>query len=489
MEIIKIEFLVVVLLIQKGCNYIMEGLVYDKNAKISIVLLFIIICIYIFGSFYFKTHFFFRTSINGIDISCKTIEEAKNEIYDKVGDFKLVLTGRDDLKDEITSDDIKLEYEGSRKIEEIKSEQNPFLWISALIEKKEYCDIVLFSYDESMLEDKINRLKFIDNDNTIEPENPKFQYTDGSYIILSEVEGNKVDYKKTIKIIKNAIERGIKSIDLDESGCYEKLKFTKESKEVKETKEIIDKYVSSKIVYTFDEHIETVDGSLINKWVDISDDMEADINKELVKEYIEELGKKYNTVGKERNFTSSVGKTVTVKGGYYGWKINTSGEVKALIDNIKHGQSILKEPLYSQKALSRSEDDIGDTYVEVNITRQHVWFYKGGKLVVQGDVVTGCKSKNTPTYLGVYALNYKQKDATLKGNGYSSKVTYWMPFNGNIGLHDASWRSSFGGSIYKNNGTHGCVNMPKYLAKTIYENIDANTPVICYSEETKSTSE
>ena len=109
--------------------------------------------------------------------------------------------------------------------------------------------------------------------------------------------------------------------------------------------------------------------------------------------------------------------------------------------------------------------------------------------MVQGDVVTGCKSKNTPTYLGVYALNYKQKDATLKGNGYSSKVTYWMPFNGNIGLHDASWRSSFGGSIYKNNGTHGCVNMPKYLAKTIYENIDANTPVICYSEETKSTSE
>ena len=84
-------------------------------------------------------------------------------------------------------------------------------------------------------------------------------------------------------------------------------------------------------------------------------------------------------------------------------------------------------------------------------------------------------------------MNYKQKGATLKGAGYSSNVSYWMPFNGNIGLHDASWRSSFGGNIYKTNGTHGCVNMPKYLAKKIFENIKAGTPVICYSEETESS--
>ena len=57
-------------------------------------------------------------------------------------------------------------------------------------------------------------------------------------------------------------------------------------------------------------------------------------------------------------------------------------------------------------------------------------------------------------------LNYKQKGATLKGPNYEAEVTYWMPFNGNIGIHDASWRYSFGGEIYKRNGTHGCVNAP-----------------------------
>jgi hypothetical protein len=50
-------------------------------------------------------------------------------------------------------------------------------------------------------------------------------------------------------------------------------------------------------------------------------------------------------------------------------------------------------------------------------------------------------------------------------------------------LHDASWRSAFGGEIYKRNGTHGCVNAPFHLAKTIYENIEEGIPIICYEEQ------
>lgn len=467
----------------------MGELIYDKNARISLVILIIIIILYISGGLFFKTHFFFRTSVDGIDISLKTVDEAKAVIFDKVKDFKLDIKGRDDISDEIISTDIELEYEGNKKIDELKESQKPFMWMSALIEKNDYNDIKLFLYNISMLENKIDNLKFITNSNIIEPKNPEFQYTDGKYIVLEEVKGNKINRERLLSVIKTAIENGNKEIDLDESECYEKPKYTINSSEVNEAKEIMDKYVSSKIVYTFDENMETVDGALINKWIDVSEDMKPKIDEKKVKEYINTLSKKYNTVGKERKFESSIGKTVIVKGGYYGWKINSKEEVKALIDNLEHGQNILKEPIYSQKGVSRSDDDIGYTYVEVNITRQHLWFYKDGKVIVQGDIVTGSQSKNTPTYLGVYGLNYKQKDATLKGEGYSSKVSYWMPFNGNIGLHDASWRSSFGGNIYKVNGTHGCINMPKYLAKSIYENIDINTPIICYSEDTKSSND
>ncbi len=471
----------------KGFNYAMREIHYDKSAKISFILLISIILIYACGFFYFKNHFFFRTSIDGIDISCNTVEEAKDKIYKGVEDFRLEICGRDDVKDVILSEDINLQYEGGKKIDDIKKAQKPFFWASALIDKKEYNEIKLFLYDESMLEEKINKMNMFNNSDLIEPQNPQFQYTDGTYMILKEIEGNKIDRDKLLKTIKAAIETGIQEIDLEKTECYDRPEFTINSPEVKAAKDIMDKYVSSKIEYSFDEQIETVDGSIINKWIKVSNDMKPYINESDVKEYIDSLARKYNTVGRERIFKSSTGKTAIVKGGYYGWKINSRGEVKCLIDNIEHGQSIMKEPLYTQKALARGDDDIGDTYVEVNITRQHVWYYKEGKLIAQGDVVTGCQRKNTPTYLGVYSLNYKQKDATLKGAGYSSDVSYWMPFNGNIGLHDASWRSSFGGNIYKINGTHGCVNMPKYLAKKIFENIDTGTPIICYSEETKSS--
>jgi len=105
------------------------------------------------------------------------------------------------------------------------------------------------------------------------------------------------------------------------------------------------------------------------------------------------------------------------------------------------------------------------------------------KLITQGPVVTGNPNRGRSTKLGVYMLNYKETGSTLRGPDNEAPVTYWMPFNGNIGIHDASWRYSFGGEIYKSNGSHGCINAPKYLAKAIYDKIEEGTPIICYEEE------
>ncbi len=112
--------------------------------------------------------------------------------------------------------------------------------------------------------------------------------------------------------------------------------------------------------------------------------------------------------------------------------------------------------------------------------KQHLSFYKNGSLIVQGDVVTGNVSTKNPTPEGIYRLKYKERNATLKGEGYSAPVDFWMPFNGGIGIHNASWRNEFGGNIYMANGSHGCINAPYDLAKVIFNNIDEGTPVICY---------
>ncbi len=102
--------------------------------------------------------------------------------------------------------------------------------------------------------------------------------------------------------------------------------------------------------------------------------------------------------------------------------------------------------------------------------------------MVESDFVSGNESRGWSTPAGAYPLTYKQRNATLKGQNYSTPVSYWMPFNGGIGMHDAYWRSSFGGKIYKTNGSHGCINLPPAVAKTVYENISAGMPcsaIIC----------
>ena len=123
---------------------------------------------------------------------------------------------------------------------------------------------------------------------------------------------------------------------------------------------------------------------------------------------------------------------------------------------------------------------MGSTYVEVSIDRQHMWYYKNGKLLVETDVVTGNADgwHNTPR--GYFSMYQRARNTTLSGPGYASFVEYWMAFSGGCGIHDASWRSRFGGSIYKGDGSHGCVNTPIDKVKIIYNNSDYGTPVIVY---------
>ena len=121
--------------------------------------------------------------------------------------------------------------------------------------------------------------------------------------------------------------------------------------------------------------------------------------------------------------------------------------------------SIVKSGLYSY----------GDTdIIIVDIESQSVLMLKQGRVWCYSKVVTGqLGTHDTPK--GLYSINSMEKNATLKGPGYSAKVKYWMPFFHGYGLHDLK-RSAYGGSIYTTNGSHGCVNMPEHIAKAIYEN-------------------
>lgn len=459
----------------------------DEKVKGKVYLVSLIIVmilgIYVLMSIYFDKHYYFGTYINGINVSCKTVDEANDLLLKESYNYVIKLEERDNITESIEGSNINFKYEGSNEAQEIKDRQNPALWLINIFSNNKYIINEVYSFDRELLLEELEKLGCFNNENIIEPLDACFKYENGEYKIIKEVYGNKINKELLYAYVLNSIILGERSINLDEINAYENPKFTSTSEKVIQAQNELNKYVNSKIYYIFDNEIEILDGSIINTWLDVDSSMNISVNEEAVKEYLNELSKKYDTYGKTRSFKSSTGKTINVVGGNYGWKINKSKEKEALIENIKNGEEIKKEPIYTQTALGTRDDDIGNTYVEINLTTQSLWFYKDGKLIVQGDVVTGNVSRGNGTPQGTYILNYKQKNATLKGSNYSSDVKYWMPFNCNIGIHDASWRSDFGGEIYKTSGSHGCVNAPEYLAKKIYENIEAGTPIICYKEE------
>ncbi|MBQ9443937.1 MAG: L,D-transpeptidase/peptidoglycan binding protein [Lachnospiraceae bacterium] len=248
---------------------------------------------------------------------------------------------------------------------------------------------------------------------------------------------------------------------------------------------LADRIASMKITIPFGDETETLDGTTLTGWIETSADGRVSVDEEKAKQYVADLASKHDTFGRNRSFTTHDGKQITVSGGDYGYWMDRVSTRQELIAMILTGESGEFNPVYYSTASSYDADAIGDTYVEVNIGAQHLWVYKNGEVVNETDFVSGGLFKGNSTPEGTYAITYKERDSTLVGEGYESSVKYWMPFNGNIGLHDASWRDEFGGHIYYFKGSHGCLNLPTAKAAEIYDQVEKGEPVIVYGSITK----
>ncbi|WP_436514226.1 L,D-transpeptidase family protein [Clostridium thermobutyricum] len=445
-----------------------------------ITIIVILIVVYLGLSMYFVDHFYFGSSIDSVNISGDTVVQANAKIESKFDGYKLKVEGRDGLNVELTNNDIGLNY-NQNEVMKLKNRQNPFKWGIEIFNSNDTKISVSKSYDKELLNKTLNNTFYGNKYKVISPKNASFKYVDGKYEVVKEVYGNKLNKDKVTDAILNAIENGEKQINLENLNCYENPTYLSNSPKVIEAQNELNKYVSSKITYDIGDNKIVVDGSTIHKWLSVNKDMNVVVSNQLVTDFVNSLAAKYNTVGKTRTFKTSLGTTATVSGGDFGWKINVPEEVQTLISEIKEGKQIERKPIYSQKGLPYGTVGLGNTYVEVNLSTQHMWYYKDGKLIVQSDVVTGNVSKNDATPQGVYYIKYKEANTHLKGKDYDTPVKFWMPFNGGIGLHDAWWRDKFGKDIYKTSGSHGCVNLPPQVAQTVFDNITPGTIVVCYN--------
>ncbi|RKJ49394.1 hypothetical protein D7Y05_09660 [bacterium 1XD42-54] len=441
----------------------------------------ILISAYIAVAVYFSGHFYEDTAVYGIDCSQKTVEEVKSEIEDKLDEYVLEIQERKDKTEQITASQIKLQYVDDGGIDRMMKAQRAYIWPIMLFLDRKPGEAVAFSYDREQAK---NRLMGLDCMNPALIEAPQDAYitaTDTGFEVVREVMGTTLDTEKTIDVVLQALDDGAVHVSLEEEACYVNPKLYQDDEKLQHDATGMSELARANITYTFGDQKEIVNAALIWDWIVELPDGSFVIDDGCVSDYVESLAAKYDTFGLPLEFYTTIGTTVTLSGGDYGWCINQSETVVDLLNALEEGYRGEKEPVYLYSAMSHENQGIGYTYVEICISLQEMWCYQDGNLVVDTAVVTGNPNKGNATPSGgVWAIDAKKRDAILTGEGYTSPVDYWMPFNGDVGIHDMQQRSAFGGSIYLSNGSHGCVNTPYDQVQMIYDVVSIGTPVIVY---------
>ena len=430
----------------------------------------------------YKRVYFPNTTINGLDVSGLTPEETKTKITEGTSGYTLTLQERGGADEVICGSEIGLHPEFDGTLEQILQNQSTLAWGFHVGRYVDYTIDTMAAFDETKLSDAVSGLNCLKPEQAAAPEDAYISdYISGTgYEIVPENPGAKPDPQLLSDAVKDAILNFQETLSLEEADVYEKPQITADNEALNAELAAWNQYVHTTVTYRFGSKNEVLDGEKIHTWLVSDGQGGVSLDESKIGEYVSWLAQTYNTAYKPKTLKTSYGQTVTISKSVYGWKINQSEETAALKQILLSCESQEREPVYSQTAASHDANDYGNTYAEINLTAQHMFFYKEGKLVVESDFVSGNESRGWSTPAGVYPLTYKQRNATLKGENYATPVSYWMPFNGGIGMHDAYWRSSFGGRIYKTNGSHGCINLPPAVAKTIYENISAGMPVLCY---------
>ncbi len=456
----------------------------SKNKRIIITLALVagLFVVYIGFGVFFKSHFAFNTSINSTKVSLKDTKVAYQRLLDRASGYSLSLMYEDGTCDALTSEQLGLRVDiQPEMIERCLAEQNAFAWPIYLIKGHEFVDKEMVACNEAAVEDIIKNLDGVKKSGTKPTKNADIRFNNNAFETVAEEYGNSID----LKALKNAVVLACidleEEVDLIADDCYVKPSILAEDKRLQAAVDTANDYIRADITYLIGDDSLSIDRNTIAGFVKIDSECNVIVDSNEVAEYVKELAKEYNTTGKPIEFKTNSGEVINIRGNYYGWKIDIDGETAQLSEDIMSGKKVRREFVYAQTANSHDKKTYGDSYIEVSIGDQHMWVYKDGQVVLETPVVTGSVNGGHATHTGAFYIAYKQRDRILRGPDYETPVKYWMPFNGGEGFHDAGWRSNFGGTIYINSGSHGCVNMPPARAAELYDMIEAGWPVFVYN--------
>ncbi|MDD2972024.1 MAG: L,D-transpeptidase family protein [Lachnospiraceae bacterium] len=442
---------------------------------------------YIALALYYQESFSFGTWVNGVYCTGKSVNEINEELLSADGGKTLTILGRNDETETLDLNSIQYQEDYLTPLENMKENQNPYLWGRNLLKSKSQVLIPVISYNTELLEKCLSEYAFMKQDTINTIPQVKIVESPEGYALFDNTR-QIIDRDKVYQKVSTAIINYEHQIDLEEEACYEDVPITREMQDIYTLWDKVKTFQDFHVRYLFGDTIENLDSATVADWItkDENDQFVLDedgsliLDQEMVKEYIAGLAAEYDTIGGKRQFQTTRGDVVIIEGGTYGNQLNQKAEVEYLIDAFTQHNEADRTPEYTVTARKQGTDDIGTTYIEIDMTNQTMYYYENGTLKLETPVVTGNTSRGRGTPERVCYVYAKQKNRILRGPGYASHVNFWMPVNGGIGIHDASWRKQFGGSIYEKNGSHGCINTPYDVMKQLYDMAEIGTPVIMF---------
>ncbi len=433
--------------------------------------------------FYYQKGFSFGTYINGIYCTGKSVEEVNEELknlYEK--DCVFVLDEKNQVY-KIPFEDISLNIDYCSQLESLSDSQKPFAWGLNLFKFHQNTVQPRITYDSQKLRAALEKCGIFEayaKDNSV-----KITKTENGYV-LYDGRLDVLDIDLVYKLVSEALEQNITEVSIE--NCFSDLAYTTEMKDTLALWEKIDEFQTCGITYDMGDTMVALSPAVVCGWIalDENGDFLLDENGNLifreegVEEFISELCLTYDTYQSTRTFKTTEGRTVTIEGGTYGNRLNAKAEIAYLKDAFVNKVTEVHVPAYEIEAFHRGKDDIGDTYIEVDMTEQMLYYYESGEQLLNCSIVTGNMRRGWDTPEGVNFVYAKQTDRILRGPGYASPVDYWMPVVRSIGIHDADWRSAFGADIYKTDGSHGCINVPPNHMSLLYDMVEIGTPVVMF---------
>ena len=451
---------------------------------------------YVVNSAQYNDHFLPGTIINGIDVSDLTLQQAEASIRKNEEAYKLTIKFRGGTEQVLSKKDLGLSYDCTNELQQLMNQQNSHAWLSRQLGAPSEVTLTStkFSVSDEDLDEAISSLPELQEGNYEEPKEARLLLkSDGQFTVAQEEEGTKLRPEELEKVAKAAIAEGQTVLDLTSASTatakvYEEPAQKATDKSITRRLKRLNRFLSAKVtIHMSDGSEKVVDSSITNSWVSVTKDGEYEVREDTVyrnaKALIAELAKKDDDYGYYRSFASTnYGLQKFPSEKLHGHTLNQSVMAKALTKMLMKGRTADLDPVYLQ-CMDVLDPHFGGTYVEVDIYNQHVYYYENNELIYDCSCVTGTEGySSTPS--GIFSVEEKIRGRNLEGYNsagqktYSVWVNFWICFLPHYGLHDASWRGSFGGDIYEYDGSHGCVNLSYNSASALYDLVDYDTPVI-----------